>query len=61
MKIKKYQNHISVKFGGVNGEKYMFRICFHNTKPYIRICICFNTDKLIKAFGYNQKDIALFN
>lgn len=57
MKFKKYKNHFSIKIGGTNGEDYMFRIGFYKTYPHIKITICFNTDKLIKIFGFNQKDI----
>lgn len=62
MKIRKNENRFSIQFGGVNGEAYMFRISFfRKIKPLIRISIHFNTEKLIKIFGYNQKVINLFN
>lgn len=57
MKIRKYRNHFSIKFGGVNGENYMFLFEIHRMKPHFRITVCFNTDKLIKMFGFNQKNI----
>ena len=60
MTYRKYQNHLSVKFGGVCGESYMFRISFHKTSPRLRVCICFNTNELIRFFGFNQKDINAF-
>jgi hypothetical protein len=57
MKIKKYNNHFSIKIGGVNGENFMILIAVYKGKPHTRITICFNTDKLIKIFGFNQKNI----
>lgn len=61
MKIRKNENRFSIQFGGVNGEDYMFRISFfRKIKPLIRITICFHTEKLIRIFGYNQKNIELF-
>lgn len=62
MKIRRYKNSFSIQFGGngINGERHMHRIAFHKTSPHIRITTCFNTDNLIKMFGFNQKDISLF-
>lgn len=62
MKIKKYKTHFIIQFGGVGGQNFMFQIQFYKkpTKdcPHIRITICFNTDKLIKLFGFNQKEFS---
>lgn len=56
MKVKFLRNHrMFIQFGGTNGESYMIRIQFFGVKP--RLTVCFNTDTLIKLFGFNQKTI----
>ena len=59
MKFKKYKNHFSIQIGGVRGENFRFLFQFYKYKPHLRITINFNTDRLIKIFGYNTKVIEI--
>ena len=57
MKIKKSKNRLTIQIGGTNGQKFMIRLQFFGIKP--RLTICFNTDRLIKFFGFNEKVIGI--
>jgi len=59
MKIKMRKiprrNRWYIQIGGVNGESFMVLLQLFGIKP--RLTICFNTDRLIRLFGFNQKVI----
>lgn len=51
---KKLDNGWRIKIGGTNGEAFEFYLR-HFKKEGFRLTICFNTDRLIKIFGFNQR------
>ena len=60
MKIRNYENRFMVCFGGVRGEDFRIRFdIFKSFNPFIRIYIDFNTENLIKIFGFNSKVIEI--
>ena len=60
--FKKFKNGWRLKIGGTNGEKFMVLLQYFNRntgKRGFRLIINFNTEKLIKLFGFNQKHIGV--
>lgn len=56
MIIRRFKNNCGgflIQMGGTTGQNYMFQ--FRKFRKGFRFTICFNTDKLISTFGFNQK------
>ena len=56
MQIKKNRTNLSFTIGGTNGQNFMIQWKIFKINKQ-RLTICFNTDGLIKFFGFNQKII----
>lgn len=54
MKFYFYRECQTVVIGGVTGQPFMFELK-HFTGKGLRLIVCFNTERLINLFGFNQK------
>lgn len=52
--FKKFRDGWRIKIGGTNGESFEVRLRYFNEYGF-RLIINFNTDFLIKFFGFNQR------
>lgn len=51
--FKKFRNGWRIKIGGTSGKSFEVSLRYFN-KYGFRLTINFNTDRLIKLFGFNQ-------
>ena len=56
--FKKLKTGWRLKIGGTSGEPFGFLLQYFNKRGF-RFIINFNTDHLIKFFGFNQKIIGV--
>lgn len=56
--FKKFKYGWRFKLGGTSGEAFEITLIYFN-KCGFRLCLNFNTNFLIKIFGFNQKIIGV--
>ncbi len=53
-RFRKIENGWRFRLGGVNGEAYMLNLRYFSRKGF-RLTVCFNTEGLVRLFGFNQR------